>query len=82
MVVTNYDTVAPHAGAWIETFDSVEWTGDKPVAPHAGAWIETQYDRLNKIRLMSRPMRARGLKHLLTHHGISVSCRAPCGRVD
>ena len=36
-----HHAVAPHAGAWIET-----WTRSRPknlcvVAPHAGAWIET-----------------------------------------
>ena len=33
-------SVAPHAGAWIETDEAAEkW--DAFVAPHAGAWIET-----------------------------------------
>ena len=35
------ETVAPHAGAWIETRDKSEGVWCKPVAPHAGAWIET-----------------------------------------
>ena len=38
----SYDgTVAPYAGAWIETFS--EWVDCAPegVAPYAGAWIET-----------------------------------------
>ena len=35
--------VAPHAGAWIETFGrAVRAVGDR-VAPHAGAWIETAW---------------------------------------
>ena len=35
------NAVAPHAGAWIETF-CVSGEGRVPrVAPHAGAWIET-----------------------------------------
>jgi hypothetical protein len=34
-------TVAPHAGAWIET-GSLSMSGlFNKVAPHAGAWIET-----------------------------------------
>jgi len=33
--------VAPHAGAWIETFDVWGNAKDGWVAPHAGAWIET-----------------------------------------
>src|SRR5690554_2112795 len=33
--------VAPHAGAWIETFCYSFSIVTKIVAPHAGAWIET-----------------------------------------
>ena len=34
--------VAPHAGAWIETYEQiVNALHAKGVAPHAGAWIET-----------------------------------------
>ena len=34
-------TVAPHAGAWIETSDRGRVSVPEEVAPHAGAWIET-----------------------------------------
>ena len=34
-------TVAPHAGAWIETAHCIVKWRESPVAPHAGAWIET-----------------------------------------
>ncbi len=33
--------VAPHAGAWIETSDTIAYRIALNVAPHAGAWIET-----------------------------------------
>ncbi len=33
--------VAPHAGAWIETFIAQKADEVNNVAPHAGAWIET-----------------------------------------
>ena len=33
--------VAPHAGAWIETFFGGRVCLENGVAPHAGAWIET-----------------------------------------
>ncbi len=33
--------VAPHAGAWIETFVDQRQVTTEKVAPHAGAWIET-----------------------------------------
>jgi hypothetical protein len=35
-------TVAPHAGAWIETEPATPTVHQSCVAPHAGAWIETQ----------------------------------------
>ena len=34
-------SVAPHVGAWIETFYPKMFGGKKYVAPHVGAWIET-----------------------------------------
>ena len=34
-------TVAPHAGAWIETGKLLDALNQIDVAPHAGAWIET-----------------------------------------
>ena len=34
-------TVAPHAGAWIETIVDAVFRRIGIVAPHAGAWIET-----------------------------------------
>jgi len=34
-------TVAPHAGAWIETQNEQTPVIHVGVAPHAGAWIET-----------------------------------------
>ena len=33
--------VAPHAGAWIETYNDTLSQTKYGVAPHAGAWIET-----------------------------------------
>ncbi len=34
--------VAPHAGAWIETYSFMLLVPIDSVAPHAGAWIETR----------------------------------------
>ena len=34
--------VAPHAGAWIETYLCFSGNALPGVAPHAGAWIETK----------------------------------------
>ena len=40
-VVFRFGEVAPHAGAWIETFLRRGQARVSRVAPHAGAWIET-----------------------------------------
>ena len=37
-------TVAPRAGAWIETMDEYYVAGQS-VAPRAGAWIETNFQQ-------------------------------------
>ena len=34
--------VAPHTGAWIETYDRPLKEYEHTVAPHTGAWIETK----------------------------------------
>ena len=39
--------VAPHGGAWIETYSKVSETATASVAPHGGAWIET----LQRVRI-------------------------------
>ena len=59
--------VAPHVGAWIETFNFNGKTGNPVVAPHVGAWIETHRHMFtSQIGELSHPMWVRGLK--LTHH--------------
>jgi len=40
-IVLGLDTVAPFAGAWIETNPSPRMSHADTVAPFAGAWIET-----------------------------------------
>ena len=47
--------VAPHAGAWIETY---RVPGDEfsiRVAPHAGAWIETSCISASLAIMLGRP---------------------------
>ena len=41
LVPRNCKSVAPRAGAWIETNFMNLLRKDAPVAPRAGAWIET-----------------------------------------
>ena len=43
-LLIDIDAVAPHAGAWIETFWLPAHRAMTGVAPHAGAWIETGSD--------------------------------------
>ena len=38
-----FDFVAPHTGAWIETSNLLPSNAVLFVAPHTGAWIETSY---------------------------------------
>ena len=57
------ETVAPHAGAWIETLVEGRAGGIvQAVAPHAGAWIETQLQGHAQLGVASHPTRVRGLK--------------------
>ena len=55
-------SVAPRAGAWIETQRGAMLGRHSEVAPRAGAWIETTLTYGEQGSLMSRPVRARGLK--------------------
>ena len=48
------------------------------VAPHAGAWIETLTKRRTRqMQRMSRPTRARGLKHVVRKGGEIAQHVAP-----
>ena len=62
-------SVAPHAGAWIETEFDEQRSYVSLVAPHAGAWIETHLSLFAYGRnLESHPMRVRGLKPRRNQH--------------
>ena len=39
--------VAPHVGAWIETYHQIQQHHQGQVAPHVGAWIETLIIKFN-----------------------------------
>ena len=54
--------VAPHVGAWIETFKILRDFKNYIVAPHVGAWIETLRPDNGGILPKSHPMWVRGLK--------------------
>ena len=49
------ETVAPHAGAWIETCYTKKKSHKHFVAPHAGAWIETLIYNNGKDMLLVAP---------------------------
>ena len=58
-------TVAPRAGAWIETsVDGRDRAGDR-VAPRAGAWIETRLQAADGVEAASPLAQGRGSKHRL-----------------
>ena len=53
------------------------------VAPRAGAWSETDHAKTYLAMAgKSRPVRARGLKLVLSLVVLRAPSRAPCGRVD
>ena len=47
--------VAPHVGAWIETYLSGYLNQSSSVAPHVGAWIETYPARKKGFRQIVAP---------------------------
>ena len=49
--------VAPHGGAWIETYNQRRTVMMNYVAPHGGAWIETVYQVKPDIKTARRPSR-------------------------
>ena len=58
-------SVAPYAGAWIETTLARIEFAKLIVAPYAGAWIETNSIAVRSVFMpMSHPTRVRGLKRL------------------
>ena len=54
--------VAPLAGAWIETYETMPLSMASNVAPLAGAWIETRILLDSSWPVVSHPSRVRGLK--------------------
>ena len=76
-------SVAPLAGAWIETKMRHDFIEPACVAPLAGAWIETVSQKLKfTSATRSRPSRARGLKLFIRRADAGTCRRAPRGRVD
>ena len=56
--------VAPHVGAWIETYQQWRSAFQYKVAPHVGAWIETLISANAQKQAKSHPMWVRGLKRM------------------
>ena len=76
-------SVAPLAGAWIETLRTRRAAcRARGVAPLAGAWIETTQQNRDRFQELSRPSRARGLKLIGMRLATNQNGRAPRGRVD
>ena len=69
--------VAPHAGAWIETFVAPSPRSSVCVAPHAGAWIETAGKCRSRPSGPSHPTRVRGLKLACRSRLPSIASVAP-----
>ena len=69
--------VAPRAGAWIETLNTLRRITAKTVAPRAGAWIETGIILVDGATVWSHPVRVRGLKPSLRSCMASRSASHP-----
>ena len=54
MPILHFQTVAPHAGAWIEIKYMELEMQSNDVAPHAGAWIEIASTQERKSSTKSR----------------------------
>ena len=75
--------VAPHAGAWIETYSYQALIVSQLVAPHAGAWIETQGNHSKSAINYVAPHAGAWIEtdnHQEPLH--ALLCRSPCGSVD
>ena len=77
-----FEFVAPHTGAWIETWDKMRYAFGGFVAPHTGAWIETTMNLPILQSEVSHPTRVRGLKQKLIIESVRYTCRTPHGCVD
>ena len=75
--ISRKNNVAPRAGAWIETTVNAGASLVLQVAPRAGAWIETWSALICLAMTLSRPARARGLKHPSPCHVANAGDVAP-----
>jgi len=75
--------VAPRAGAWIETIIKGNNSFGYCVAPRAGAWIETIIKGNNSFGYCVAPRAGAWIETCaFVHLSVTLSGRAPCGRVD
>ena len=77
-------TVAPLAGAWIETSINALSDAATVVAPLAGAWIETYRAERKRAEIRVAPLAGAWIetRHGTVHGRLRASGRAPRGRVD
>lgn len=76
-------SVAPHAGAWIETIRAISWKPGLAVAPHAGAWIETAQPPTARSTASVAPHAGRGLKPAeRAYHRLRKKSPPPYGGMD
>ncbi len=79
----NRPTVAPRAGAWIETRQCPAYLRRLRVAPRAGAWIETNDFVTFSIIFLVAPRAGAWIEtpvSAVVHE--PVPSRSPCGSVD
>ena len=75
--------VAPHVGAWIETYLAYPISYRWLVAPHVGAWIETVEVTDTCLSSFVAPHVGAWIETNDTSEPKKVKyCRTPCGCVD
>ena len=77
-------SVAPHAGAWIETKKRATRTGGiYEVAPHAGAWIETSGKTTLRRLMLVAPHAGAWIETPVAGSSVKIAQRrTPRGCVD
>ena len=75
-------TVAPRAGAWIETAGANKKRQPKASRPARARGLKRQLATVIPVAGASRPARARGLKRIVGQRVTAHLRRAPRGRVD
>ena len=83
VLVMLLNLVAPHVGAWIETYNFAWYLSNCRVAPHVGAWIETLIITYLLLLFVVAPHVGAWIETRFNGFRLRTrSSRTPCGCVD